>query len=104
VDNAPSLLAASLGTAHGGKATWYAIKENWAMIVKKFPSRGIVGMIGACSALDNIEMQAEVQKFFSEHQLEQADQALAQMLERLSVNVRLRENETARLAAHIDVP
>jgi puromycin-sensitive aminopeptidase len=100
-DDAPYILGAFLGTEHAGEAAWDALRENWEKIVKRFPSSGTVRMIGGCSALDSDELQAEVVAFFAANKVAQGDMAVAQMLERLSVNVRLRQTETARLAAHL---
>lgn len=100
-DDAPYILGAFLGTEHAGEATWDAIRENWSKLVKKFPSSATVRMIGGCSALDTAELSGEVNEFFAKNKVPQGDMAVAQMLERLSVNVRLRENETPRLNEYL---
>jgi puromycin-sensitive aminopeptidase len=100
-DDAPSILAFFLSTEHAGEPTWDFMRENWEKINEKFPSRGIVRMVESCSALDTPELQAEILAFFAKNEVKQGDKALGQMLERLAVNVRLRQNETPKLSAKL---
>jgi aminopeptidase N len=100
-DDAPFILGAYLLTEHAGEATWHAIRESWARISKRFPASGTVRMIEGCSALDTDPLAAEVKQFFARTRVPQGDMAVAQMLERLSVNVRLRRTETPRVAAYL---
>jgi len=100
-DDAPYILGAYLVTEHAGRETWDAIRENWTKILKKFPASGTVRMIEGCSALDTPELAAEVQQFFARTPVPQGDMAVAQMLERLSVNVRLRQAESPRLTGYL---
>ncbi len=103
-DDAPYILGAYLVTEHAGRATWDAIRENWGKILRRFPASGTVRMIEGCSALDTPELAAEVEQFFARTQVPQGDMAVAQMLERLSVNVRLRQAESSRLTAYLGQP
>ncbi len=100
-DDAPYILGAYLVTEHAGRAAWNAIRENWAKILKRFPASGTVRMIEGCSALDVPELAAEVEQFFARTRVPQGDMAVAQMLERLTVNVRLRQAESSRLTAYL---
>jgi len=100
-DDAPFILGAFLVTEHAGRATWGAIRENWAKILKRFPTSGTVRMLEGCSALDVPELAAEVEGFFARTRVPQGEMAVAQMLERLSVNVRLRKVEGPRLSAYL---
>jgi puromycin-sensitive aminopeptidase len=100
-DDAPYILGAYLGIEDTGPAAWEAIRRNWDGIVKKFPSSGTVRMLAGCSALDTPELAAEVEDFFSRTKVAQGEMPVAQMLERLSVNVRLRASEGPRLAAYL---
>jgi hypothetical protein len=101
-DDAPYILGAYLVTEHAGRETWDAIRENWAKILKKFPASGTVRMIEGCSALDIPELAAEVRQFFARTPVPQGDMAVAQMLERLSVNMRLRQTESPRLTEYLN--
>ena len=100
-DDAPYILGAYLVTEHAGRAAWDAIRENWEKILRRFPASGTVRMIEGCSALDIPELAAEVEQFFARTLVPQGDMAVAQMLERLSVNVRLRQAESSRLTAYL---
>lgn len=100
-DDAPYILAAYLGTEHAGEATWDFMRANWEKINQKFPTRGVVRMVENCSGLDTPELQAEIVDFFEKNEVKQGDVALGQMLERLAVNVRLRQNETPKLTAKL---
>ena len=100
-DDAPYILGAFLVTEHAGPATWEAIRENWGKILRRFPTSGTVRMIEGCSALDTPGLAAEVEQFFARTRVPQGDMAVAQMLERLSVNVRMRKEEAPRLTAYL---
>ncbi len=98
--DAPFILAGIIGSEHAGETAWIFVRENWEDIVATFPDSVIPRLVGACSALDTVDMQAEVEQFFSSHKVKEGDMAVAQMLERLSVNVGLRIEETPRLATY----
>ncbi len=100
-DDAPYILGAFLQTEHAGKTTWEAIRDGWQKILSHFPASGTVRMIDGCSALDTPELAADVRKFFSRTKVPQGDMAVAQMLERLGVNERLRQAETPRLKKYL---
>jgi puromycin-sensitive aminopeptidase len=100
-DDAPFILGAWLTTEHAGPATWEAIRAGWGKIMKRFPASGTVRMIEGCSALDAAPLAREVEQFFGSTKVPQGDMAVAQMLERLNVNVRLRQAETPRLSAYL---
>jgi puromycin-sensitive aminopeptidase len=100
-DDAPYILGAYLGVEDTGPAAWEAIRRNWATIARKFPSSGTVRMLSGCSALDTPELAAEVEQFFARTKVAQGEMPVAQMLERLSVNVRLRETEGPKLAVYL---
>lgn len=98
--DAPFILAGIIGSEHAGECAWIFMRENWDEIVATFPDSVVPRMVGSCSALDTENMQAEVEQFFATHKVKEGDMAVAQMLERLSVNVGLRLEETAKLAAY----
>ncbi|MCC7529590.1 MAG: M1 family metallopeptidase, partial [Candidatus Melainabacteria bacterium] len=90
-----------LGNDVSAKAAWTYMRKNWTAINKAFPANGVRSMVGACSALDTPALEKQVRKFFATHKVRQAEMATAQMLEQLSVNVRLRKAEASRLKAHL---
>jgi puromycin-sensitive aminopeptidase len=99
--DAPYIFAALLRNEVCGEAAWDFMRANWAAMVKAFPENGVVRMIGGAESLDTPELQTEVKEFFAANPVKQGDMATAQMLEQLSINVRLRQSESPRLAAHV---
>ncbi len=99
--DAPYVFARLLGNSVSAKAAWTYMKKNWKAIVKVFPANGVRSMVGACSALDTPALEKQVRKFFATHKVQQGEMATAQMLEQLSVNVRLRKSEASRLKAFL---
>lgn len=88
--DAPHNFARLLDNDVSAKAAWTYMKRNWNAIIKAFPANGVRSMVGACSALDTPVLEKQVRKFFASHRVKQGEMATAQMLEQLSVNVRLR--------------
>lgn len=85
---------------HGERA-WRFVQEHWDEIGERFPSNSIVRMLDGVRSLHRPEVAETVFSFFEAHEVPQGDKTLAQHLERLAVNVALREREAARLADHL---
>lgn len=100
--DAPFILAGIIGTEHAGEAAWDFMRDNWGKIVATYPDNAVPRMVSACSALDTPELQAEVVDFFAKNKVKEGDMAVAQMIERLSVNVGLREAETPKLTSYLE--
>jgi puromycin-sensitive aminopeptidase len=100
--DAPFILAGIIGTEHAGEAAWDFMRDNWTKIVATYPDNAVPRMVSACSALDTAELQAEVVDFFAKNKVKEGDMAVAQMIERLSVNVGLRETETPKLTSYLE--
>ncbi len=99
--DAPYIFAALLRNDVCGETAWDYMREHWGEMVKAFPENGVVRMIGGVESLDSAELEAEVRKFFEKHPVKQGEMATAQMLEQLSVNVRLRQTESPKLTSHL---
>lgn len=99
--DAPFLLAGIIGTEHAGKTAWDWMRDNWEKLVEAYPDNAIPRMVSSCSALDTPELEGEVTSFFATHKVKEGDMAVAQMIERLRVNVTLREEETPKLGAYL---
>jgi puromycin-sensitive aminopeptidase len=97
--NAPYLLRAALTNRTHGSIAWEFVRRNWATILSRFPDNSIPRMLDGITALTSPEIAQDVQAFFAEHDVPQGRQTLEQHLERLRVNVALREREAERLAA-----
>ncbi len=100
--DAPFILAAIIGSEHAGETAWDFMRDNWAKIVATYPDNAVPRMVSACSALDTPELQAEVVDFFAKNKVKEGDMAVAQMIERLSVNVGLRQSETPKLTSYLE--
>ncbi|MCH7643156.1 MAG: ERAP1-like C-terminal domain-containing protein [Chloroflexi bacterium] len=97
--DAPYLLAGCMANRENGPRAWAFVRDNWDAINESFPSNSIVRMLSGVRALSKPELASEVLAFFEEHEVPQGALSLAQHLERLRINVALRERESERLGA-----
>ena len=97
--NAPFLLRGAIGNREHGALAWDFVRRNWATLTARFPRNTIVRMVETVKLLDRPEEVADVQAFFAEHPIEQAQKTLDQVLERQRVNAAVR----ARAAAPVRV-
>lgn len=95
--NAPFLLRAAIGNREHGAVAWDFVRRDWALLNERFPRNTIVRMVETVKLLDRPEQVADVQAFFAEHPIEQAQKTLEQLLERQRVNAAVR----ARTARHL---
>ena len=96
--NAPFLLAQAMTHLDHGPVAWQLIREKWANLNERFPQNSIPRMVSGVRALSTPELAADVEGFFAEHQVPQGALTVAQHLEKLQVNVALREREGTRLS------
>jgi len=96
--DAPFLLAECLGNRDQGPLAWDFIRENWKRMLQTYPDNAIVRMLGGIRALSQPETAASVFAFFTDHGVPKGQRTLEQHLEKLRINVALREREAARLA------
>jgi puromycin-sensitive aminopeptidase len=99
--DAPYTFRVLLRNEVASEAAWDFLRANWQSIVKSYPEIGVARMIGDVEALDTPELEASVREFFAANPVKQGEMATAQMLEQLSVNVRLRQSESPRLKAYV---
>ena len=97
--DAPFLLARSIGNKYQGHIAWAAVQENWKLANDTFPGNTIVRMVSQVTTLNTPAHGAQVSAFFSEHPIPQAAKTLEQVLERQKVNVALRARESESLLA-----
>ncbi|MCC7076554.1 MAG: M1 family metallopeptidase [Acidimicrobiia bacterium] len=97
--DAPFVLAGLVGHREHGPIGWELLTREWDAINARFPSNTIVRLVSGVRALglSHPELAPEVHAFFADHDIPQARRTLAQHLEKLDVNVALREREAARL-------
>lgn len=93
--DAPYAINMWLTSRTAGPMTWAFVRDNWDPIVAAFPDNGIPRMIETLGSLSTPESAAEITAFFGlgGRDIPQGRKQLAQMLERLSMNVGLRSRE-----------
>ena len=97
--NAPYLVGATLGNRVGGDLAWAFTKEHWEEMLRRFPENSIPRMLDAVSALSTPELAADVHAFVAAHPVPGAEKTIQQILERLDVNVALRQRLAGGIAA-----
>jgi puromycin-sensitive aminopeptidase len=101
VQDSPYLFASLLGNKYSKDFAWDYLRANWEKVKTAFPTNMVPGIARACASLDTPAKAAEVREFFAAHEVKAGAMAVAQMLEQLSIAVRLRQSETDRLLAYL---
>ena len=94
--NAPFLLRACIANERHGAAAWRIVAQRWQEANTRFPTNTIVRMVDSVKLLTDDAVVADVQSFFAEHPIPQAELTLRQVLERQRVNataVRTQRND-----------
>ena len=97
--DAPYLVAQCLRNQHCGEQAWHFVRDNWEAMLEAYPNNAIVRMLDGVKALSKPDLATEVTTFFDDHDVPQGELTLRQHLERLRVNVALREREAKGLGA-----
>ena len=97
--DAPYLVALCLRNRRCGEQAWHFVRDNWAAMLEAYPSNAIVRMLDGVKTLSVPDVAADVTAFFDGHEVPQGELTLRQHLERLQVNVALRERESERFGA-----
>ncbi len=101
VQDSPYLFASLLGNKYSQDFAWNYLRDNWEKVKTAFPTNMVPGIARACVSLDTSARATEVREFFAAHEVKAGAMAVAQMLEQLSISVRLRESETDRLLSYL---
>jgi puromycin-sensitive aminopeptidase len=96
--NAPLLLRRALSNRDAGHTAWFFVASEWEALTTRLPSNSIARFLEGIRNLSVPATAAEVMAFFETHEVPQGDKILAQHLERLEVNVALRQREAGRLS------
>jgi puromycin-sensitive aminopeptidase len=99
--NAPLLLRRALSNRDAGEIAWFFVSSEWEAITTRLPSNSIARFLEGIRGLSKLGTADEVMAFFETHEVPQGDKILAQHLERLEVNVALRQRESERLARRL---
>ncbi len=98
----PYLVRRALLNRVCGSETWDFLSGHWDRLLGIFPTNySLARMLEGLTALDRPELAAQVHAFMAEHPLPQGAKQVAQHLERLDINVAMRERESDRLAAAV---
>ena len=101
VQDSPYLFASLLGNKYSQDFAWDYLRANWEKVKTSFPTNMVPGIARACVSLDTPAKADEVRAFFAANEVKAGAMAVAQMLEQLSISVRLRGNETDRLLSYL---
>jgi hypothetical protein len=99
--NAPFVVFHLLANREVNELAWAWTKEHWDELVERFPDNTIPRLLGGVVALSTPELAADVTAFVQAHPVAQATKTVEQHLERLQVNVGLRQREAGPVAAHL---
>jgi puromycin-sensitive aminopeptidase len=102
--NAPFLLRACIGNRRHGRVAWQFVRRNWELVNDRFPRNTIVRMIETVRLLDEPTDVVDVQAFFAEHPIEQAQKTLEQLLERQRINASVRLSNADAVVAAMRAP
>jgi len=102
--NAPYLLGAAMTHLDHGPLAWAFIRDRWDELTDRFPQNSISRMVGGIRGMHTRELATEVEEFLSEHEVPQGALTVAQHVEKMWVNVRLREREGARIGQAAAAP
>ncbi|MDG2112861.1 MAG: ERAP1-like C-terminal domain-containing protein, partial [Actinomycetota bacterium] len=97
--NAPFMLATAMTHLDHGPRAWELVRSRWDELNERFPQNSIPRMVGGVRALSTAELARDVEGFFAEHPVPQGTLMVAQHLEKLRINVGLREREGSRLSS-----
>ncbi len=89
--NAPFLLAAAMSHADLGPRAWAFVSDHWEELCRRFPQNTIPRMVGGVRAMSTPALAREVTEFFEKNAVPQGELIVAQHIEKMWVNVGLRE-------------
>ena len=95
--DAPFVVRKGLINRERGADAWTFVEDHWDAIGDRLPSNSIARLLEGVRWLDDPAVAARVTAFLEAHPVPQGAKTIAQHLERLRVNVALRERESARL-------
>ncbi len=97
--DAPYLVAQCMRNRDNGSQAWQFVKDNWNELLQAYPDNAMVRMLDGFKLLSYPDVAADIEAFFQSHAVPVGELTLQQHLEKLRVNVTLREREAERLAA-----
>lgn len=95
----PSVILLSMRNRNHGAAVWEFVARNWDELTTRFPDNSISRLLGGITELNDEALAASVAAFIAEHPVPQGAKTIEQHVERMNINVALRQREEERLAA-----
>jgi puromycin-sensitive aminopeptidase len=102
--DAPSVISIVLGSRAGSDLAWAWLTDRWAEISDRLPGNMLVRVLEGITAQVGDGRPAEVNAWIDRTELPIGGPRLAQLLERLEINVALRSRVGDRIAAAVTVP
>jgi puromycin-sensitive aminopeptidase len=99
--NGPFVVLLALGNRHTGADAWDFVTRSWEVLNERFPDNAIPRMLGGITALSEPALAERVEAFLADHPVPQGHRTVEQHLERLRVNVALRQREADAIGAHL---
>lgn len=99
--DAPSIFAALFSNEEADQLAWDYLEANFDRMEDAYPQSGLVRMCAAASILDEPQLEQSVRGFFANRKVKSGDMAIAQMLEQLEINARMRKDHSGPLGAHL---
>jgi puromycin-sensitive aminopeptidase len=99
--NAPFVIFHLLTNRDVQDVAWSFVTREWDRLVERFPDNTIPRLLGGVVTLSRPEQAADVEGFIAAHPVPQGAKTVEQHLERLRVNVALREREAEQVAGYL---
>lgn len=96
--NAPYLLRRALSNPVLGPVAWEFIRDNWTVIIQKFPSNSLPRMLEGVRSVTDPTVARSVQSFVGSTDFESGGQTIDQHLERMWVTVAAAERVRESMA------
>ena len=99
--DAPMLIGRMLSSRAGSELSWLWLEEHWDDVLARFPSNIVPRMLEGITALVNPAMGNRARAWLETHPVPQAGLRLAQLLERMEINMSFKRR-TPTVAAGLD--
>ena len=97
--DAPFLLSRAEANRDLGAIAWRYVRDHWDELLPRFAASNVLHLAVGARTLTDPELVAEVQAFFTEHDIPQNHRSLVQAMERQRVMAAMRERSSGELAA-----
>jgi len=95
--NAPYVVGMCVRNKRHGAMAWEFLAKNFEVMTARYPDNSISRMLGGITSINNAALAASVAGFVAEHPVPQGARTIEQHVERMHINVALRNREHAKL-------